>query len=281
VDVKPAALYQQASMAAALDVALPPERFEAFARRHGGVDLRKATELVVAGFPDATLALARVPVDPARLEAAFAEQAAAVEGHASEHGVARLWGTVSGERQQVATLGRDAVAVEWGRFGPLQAACYFAQGRLHRALPALTSDPLSAAAARLGDAPVRAFAPGPFGGPWAGGLGGLLRAATAVGAAARTAEAQGGEPALELTLVVLGAWGAAWAGAAERLGAAFSLLSEDPFGRLTRLNRPRWGPAVTGDPAALKLVVAVDPIALAKGVRDATDASVAAMMSSP
>jgi hypothetical protein len=188
---------------------------------------------------------------------------------------------VHGERQQVAMLGRDAVAVEWGRFGPLQAACYFAQGKLHRSHPALRSDPLSAAADRLGDAPVRGFAPGPFEGPWAAGLGGLLRAATALGAAARTVEVAGADPALELTLVLLGTWGDSWSAAAERLGAAFSVLSEDPFGRLTKLNRPRSGPAVTGDPAALRLVVAVDPVALARGVRDATDASVAAMMSSP
>jgi hypothetical protein len=281
VHAQPGALYRQATMGAALDVALAPERFEAFARRHGGVDLRGAAEVTVAGFPDTTLALARLPVEPARIEKAFTEEAAAVEGRASEQGITRLWGTVHGERQQVALLGRDAVAVEWGRFGPLQAACYFAQGKLHRARPALRSDPLSAAAERLGDAPVRGFAPGPFEGAWAAGLGGLLRAATALGAAARAVEVAGAGPALELTLVLLGAWGAGWSAAAERLGAAFSVLSEDPFGRLTRLNRPQAGPAVTGDPAALRLVVAVDPVALARGIRDATDASVAAIMSSP
>jgi hypothetical protein len=245
------------------------------------VDLRKAGALAVAGFGDSTLALARVPVDPARIEAAFGEQVVAVEGRASEHGITRLWGTAHGERQQIAMLGHEAVAVEWGRFGPLQAACYFAQGRLHRARPALRSDPLSAAADRLGEAPLRGFAPGPFVGAWGAGLGGLLRAATALGAAARAVETPGGDPALELSVVLLGAWGDGWAGAAERLGAAFSVLSEDPFGRLTQLNRPRSGPKVTGDPAALRLAVAVDPVALARGIRDATDADVAAIMSSP
>jgi hypothetical protein len=281
VVVRPTALYEQAALAGALDLALPPDRFEAFARRHGGIDLRRASEVAVAGFQDTTLALARLPIEPPRIEATFAEQGDAVEGRAVSHGITRVWGTVRGRRQQVATMGREALAVEWGRFGPLETACYFAEGRLHRSLPALRSDPLSSAAGKLGDAPVRGFAPGPFEGSWAGGLGGLLGAATAVGAAARTVETPAGDPALELTLLLLGAWGADCGGAAERLGAAFRVLSEDPLGRLTQLNRPRTGPTVSGDPSALRLVVAVDPIALARGFRDATDASVAAIMSSP
>ncbi len=69
--------------------------------------------------------------------------------------------------------------------------------------------------------------------------------------------------------------------AAERLAAAFHVLAEDPLGRLTELSRPKDGPRVTGDPTALRLEVVLDPIALARGIRDATSAAVADIVASP
>jgi hypothetical protein len=96
------------------------------------------------------LALARVRVEPWRVEAAFAARARAVEGRAVERGVTRFWGAVGEEREQVALFGRDAVGIERGALGPLQAAVYFAEGRLRRSAPALRAEPLVSAAGRLG-----------------------------------------------------------------------------------------------------------------------------------
>ncbi|HEY8039397.1 MAG TPA: hypothetical protein VIF15_06365 [Polyangiaceae bacterium] len=265
------------AVAPAVAMVLPEARFDAFAGRHGGVDLRRVSQLAVAGYPEATLALARVELEPARVEAAFGARALVVEGRAVEGGITRLWGTVGHERQQLALLGHEALGLERGRFGPLRAALYFAQGKLRRALPALRAEPLATAAALAGDAPLRAFAPGPFEGAWAAGLGGLLRAATAVAATLRPVErAPGG--AVALRVVLTGAWGADAGAAAERLAAAFNVLAADPLTRLMGLEHPLDGPRAYGDAGALRLEVTLDALALGRGLHDATDATIGEIM---
>jgi hypothetical protein len=279
VDARPADLLALPAVVSAVSVVLPAERFDAFARRHGGVDLRRATELVVAGYEAATLALAHTPVEPGRVEAAFAARAAMVEGRAVEGGVTRFWGNVGGERQQVGVFGAEAVGLELGRLGPLRAAEYFAQGKLKRASPALSAEPLARVAALLGDAPARAFAPGPFTGPWAKGLGGLLGASTAAAIAARPVagdQAPGG--ALDVQVLLAGAWGKDASAAAERLGASFQLLANDSLGRLMGLDHPLEEPRVSGDGEALRLGVLLGTVALARGLHAATDARITEIM---
>ncbi|HEY8089365.1 MAG TPA: hypothetical protein VIF09_16005, partial [Polyangiaceae bacterium] len=258
---------------------LPSERFDAFAASHGGLDLRRCEELAVAGFGDTALAVARSRFEPALVEAAFTKGALAVEGRAVEGGVVRFWGSVGGEREQIALLGGEGIAVERGRLGPLRAALYFAGGKLKRARPALRAEPLASAAALLGDAPVRAFAPGPFAGEWSAGLGGLLRAATALGLAVTAEPRPGaGEGALRARAVLCGAWGGDAPAAAQRLGAAFQLLARDPLGRLLGLDHPLEEPRVSGQPEALRLDVLLDPLVLARGIHAATDAKIAEVM---
>jgi hypothetical protein len=279
VEARPHELAANPSLAGVLAAAAPEDRLDAFAQRHGGVDLRRADQVVVASHGRATLALARLPIEPGRVEAAFAARARSVEGRAVERGVTRFWGTVGDEREQVAVFGREGVGIECGGLGPLQAAIYFAQGRLRRSLPALRAEPLAAAAGLLGDAPVRAFAPGPFEGDWATGLGGLLGGATALAARLRAATpGPGGAGALELHLVLTGAWGADAPAAAERLAASFRLLAEDPLGRLTGVDRPLDGPVATGGPDALALDVVLDSVTMSRGVRAASGAPLAEIM---
>jgi hypothetical protein len=276
VDVRPRELFESPTLGSAIAMIAPGDRVAAFERRFGGVDLHAATELAVAGFGRAALGLARVPVDPASVNAAFVSRAS-VEGRTVEHGVTRLWGTVGDEPEQIAIFGRDGAAIERGPPGPLLAAIYFAEGKLRRSLPALKAEPLAAAAARVGEAPLRGFAPGPFEGQWAAGLGGLLRAATAIAVSLRPMQARPGAAAF-LTLVLLGAWGADAPGAEQRLRAAFNVFAEDPLGRLTGLNRPIDGPRTSSDASAIKLDVVVDLVAVAAGLRDATDATAADIM---
>jgi hypothetical protein len=238
------------------------------------------------------LALARVRVEPWRVEAAFAARARAVEGRAVERGVTRFWGTVGEEREQVALFGRDAVGIERGALGPLQAAVYFAEGRLRRSAPALRAEPLMSAAGRLGEAPLRAFVPGPFADDWGAGLGGLLGASTGLAVSLGTVEAPdggapaaasaetrpAGAPSLALRLVLTGAWGVDAPAAAERLGAAFQVLVEDPLARLTGLDHPLRDPATSAAPDALALDVALDPVRMVAGVRAAMSAPVTEIM---
>jgi hypothetical protein len=259
VDARPRDLFGSRALGPAIATVVTDDRVAAFARRFGGVDPRKATELAVAGFAATTLGLARMPVDPAAFESAFAGA------------------TRDRENERAEVFAHEAVAVERGRPGPLQAAVYFAEGRLRRALPALKAEPLSAAASRIGEAPFRCFCPGPFEGRWASGVGGLMRAATAVAGAARPWDAAPGA-AVALTLLLLGAWASNAPAAEERLAAAFNVWSEDPLGRLTGIDRPIEAARTASDPGALRLDVVLDPAAIARGLRDATDASIAEIM---
>jgi hypothetical protein len=277
LEARPKELLASDVVAPAAALVVPATNLDAFAERHGGVDLRKLDTLVVASYADSTLTLARTPLQPGRVEAAFSSRTSPVEGRAVEGGVTRLWGGPADGRQQIALFGADAVGLERGRLGPLRPAIYFAQGKLHRALPALRADPLAAAVALVGPAPLRIFAPGPFVGEWSAGLGGLLRASTAV-AATMHPVARPPDGAFELQVALPGAWGSDAPAAAERLGAAFQLLANDSLGRLLGLDHPLEAPRISGDAQALRLQVVVDPLVLARGLHAATEARVDEIM---
>jgi hypothetical protein len=285
IEVRAEELLAHRALAETVALVLPDSRFAAFADRHGGLDLRRVAQLVVAGYPGATLALASGPVQPVRIEAAFAARALQVEGRAIDGRVTRLWGSVGAEREQVAIFDGKAVGLERGHFGPLRTAIYFAQSRLKRARPALRAEPLASIAKLLGEAPVRAFIPGPFEDASGRGLGGLLRATTAVALSARLIEArssrrleEAAESALEVNVVLSGAWGGDATRAAERLGAAYQLLAADALGRLTGIDHPLEEPRVSGNDEALRLEVTFDAVALARGLRAATDARISEIM---
>jgi len=277
LDARAQELLASPVLAPGVALVLPADHFDAFAQHHGGIDLRRLSHLVLAQYDGATLALGSTAVQAAHVEAAFAARAVAVEGRAVEGGVTRFWGSVGADREQVAVFDGRAVGLEKGHLGPLRAAIYFARGMLKRALPALRAEPLVRVAKLLGDAPLRAFAPGPFEGAWGAGLGGLLRATTAVGASLRPAARPTGG-ALEAQLVLAGAWGADAPRASERLAAAFQLLAADPLGRLLGIDHPLEEPRVSGDYEALRLEVILDALALARGLQAATDARMSEIM---
>jgi hypothetical protein len=292
VQARPRELTSSPLLAPAIDAVVPEERFVGFALRHGGVDLRQVSELVVAGFPETTLSLARVTVSESLIASWFAARAAPVEGRAVEGDVTRYWGSVGTAREQVAVLGGEGVGVEHGQLGPLRAALYFAEGKLKRALPALHAEPLARAAALLdadGPAPLRAFRGGPFEGEWAAGLGGLLRVTTAIAAAGRPREwlLQAGDAgaagatasgALWVTLVLVGPWGDQAQAAAERLGASFRVATNDPLGRLLGIDHPLEGPRVSGNADALRLDVTLDALALGRGLHAVTSGTMAEIL---
>jgi hypothetical protein len=276
IEARPREMLANQTLGAAITTLVDEDRFEVFAQHHG-LDLRQARQVAIAGYPATVLGLAFVSVDPPSVERAFAARALGVEGRAVEHGVTRFWGTAGGAREQVALFARAAVGVERGRLGPLNAAVYFAQGRLKRALPALEASPLAAAAKRLGAAPLRGFAPGPFQGDLGGGLGGLLAGATAVGASVRPTEGKPGA-SITLRLILTGAWGQDAPAAADRLAAWYQVLVDDPLGHLTGADRPLSPPEVTADASAVGLDVELDGLALARGLHAATGATLAEIM---
>ena len=277
VEMNPRDLLSRSALGPAVAMIVPEARFDAFARRRGGLDLRRADQIVIAAYPKATLVVARVPFEPGRVDAAFVALGGAEQGRTVEHGVTRMWRNVKGEHEEVALLAGKALIVERGQLGLLRAAVYFAEGRLRRSLPVLRAEPLASAASMVGEAPLRAFAPGPFEGEWARGLAGLLRATTAVAFSMRPV-AHPTHSALTLRILLTGAWGRDATAAGERLRSAFGVLMADPVGLLTGIDHPLEGPTVTADAGALTLDVTLDALAAARGVHSMADASIAEIM---
>lgn len=279
VDVKPRAIAEIPDLIPAIARVLPEERLQKFTSAHGGVDLRQVKELCVARYRHATLSIARVPLDPEKVAAAFetlSTQTVTRTFLSQSPPVVRLTGEVDKEPERLVLFGRETAVVERGDNGPLRAAEAFAFGRLKKAAPALRGSALKRAAEILGDEPpVRVFAPGPFEGEAARGLGGLLGAATAAGASAKWA---GRGSNLAVRVVLTGAWGDDAAAAANRFASAVQVLGDSSMGHLFGLHRPVEGPTVHGEIDALVLDATIDGAALAEGIHDAVDADVAEIM---
>lgn len=278
VDAKPRALAEIPDLIPVIARVVPEARFATFAAAHGGIDVRQITDLCIAKYRESLLTVARAPLDPTRVEKEFADRVTHPGGRSVDvvnPPVVRVWGEVNGEAQQLVLFAREMVALEQGRAGPVRAAESFALGKLRRASPVLRGAALGGVARLVGDAPVRAFAAGPFEGEMGQGLGGLVRASTAVGVSARFV----GAPAkVALRIVLTGAWGKDAPAAAERLAAAVHVVSESPFGRLLGLNQPLAAPQVRGENEALFVDVTLDAMAMARGLHDALDAEIGDIM---
>lgn len=278
VEAKPRAIAQIPDLIPAIALVLPEERLQLFTAAHGGIDPRQTKDLCVARYREAVLSIVRVPLDGEKVAAAFESRSVKATPRtllAPNPRVIRMAGEVGGEPQRLIVFGNEAAALEQGKPGPLRAAEAFAFGRLKRSAPALRGAALSRAAEVLGDAPLRVFAPGPFEGETANGLGGLLRAATAVGASATWA---GSRSNIAIRVVVTGAWGDDASAAGERLGAAAHVLANSSLGHLFGLDRPVRAPSVHVERDALVLDATIDGMALARGLHHAVDAEVAEIM---
>jgi len=282
-DVRPRRLLADPSLIAPIAAVLPEADLEAMARARGGVDLRAADELVVAGYDGATLFLVHQVVDPARLEAAFAGRVAEVEGRAVDHGgddprgvMVRVWGGLGKAHEALVVFGREAAGLSVGGDGPLKAAELFAEARLRRARPAWQAPPLDQVAGLLGEAPIRAAVAGPFRGEWSTGLGGLLGSATGGGVALRPE----GE-SVRVKVVLTGAWGDRAPEAVARLRATFDLLVASGLGRLLGLDRPASPPTFSATPESVALEVRFVVAPLLRGLADATRSQLEAIMRAP
>lgn len=280
-DIRPRALLADPALIEALAGALPEKELDMQARAQGGVDLRSADEFVVAEYAGSTLFLAHQVMDPARVETAFAAHVAEVRGRAIDRNadepgdtVVRLWGSFGKQRDALVIFGREAVAFSVGDSdAALRATELFAEHKMKRARPAWQTAPLNRVSALLGEAPLRAAAPGPFRDEWAAGLGGLLVAATAAGVALRP---EG--DAVRVNVVLAGPWGDRAADAADRMEKTYGRLVASRLGRLLGLDQPMTPPVVTPSPDSVGLEVRLRLRALVRGLGDATATGVAEMM---
>lgn len=264
VIVRPAELFGAPDLIAPLARLVPNGGLDLF-RETTGVELRTMPSALVAGFDRSTLYLGAATFDPTVVETKFRERLLESGPRlAPRPDLVRLAGRIGSSLDTLLLLGRDAVAVAVGDSLPVRAVEAYTLGRL-RAPPALAAPPLAGVAARLGDAPVLAFAPGPFEGEWAEGVRGLLHAATAVGLAIRLTPRAG----LHLTAVVAGDFARDPTRAGDLLLAAFRDLAESPLGRLAALDTPRTPPTVTPAEGALVLEVELEALPLLRGIEDA------------
>ena len=278
VEAKPRSLAQDPELIPVIGALVPEARFAAYAASHGDIDPRQVEDVCVARFGASTLVSARVLFDPARVERVFSERATAPPKRtilAVNPPVVRLEAEILGEAQHLALFGRQAVVAEAGPLRALRAAEAFGLGRLRRSSPALGTHALAPVAAALGEAPIRVLVPGPFEGELGRGLGGLLRASTGFGVAARRVEPG---PRLVVRVVLTGAWGDDGAAAAERLAAAVHVLSASALGRVLGIDQPLAGPTARAAPDALVLEATVDGARLARGAHDVLEGDIADLL---
>ena len=275
LELSPRAIAAEPELIPAISKVVPEARFVAFAASHGGIDVRQIQELCVAHYKESTLAVSRSPFDPAKVEKTFGERIVGGSGRTVDvvnPPVVHLFGPrdASGTTAHVVMFGSEALAYEESAKGMgVRAAEAFALGKLKKAQPALKSAALAQVSSLVGDAPFRAFAPGPFDGDLAQGLGGLMRATTAIGFSVKPA----GEK-LVVRMVLMGAWHEDAHAAGERLAAAVHVISESGLGHLLGLAKPLAEPKVTSREDALVVEAAYDPNLLATGFHDALDAEV-------
>ncbi len=262
---RPAELFR--ALRLPLGLLVPPAGLDRLAA-YTGFDLRLADELALASDGRSTLYLARVAHDPALVEARFRERLTDEPPQAREgSSVVRVSGRAGEARRAFADLGGSVVAFETGEPGLLRVAVAFARGRLKRARPALSAEPLASLARRLGDAPLRFFALNPARDPWPKGARGLLERALAAGLVASPAP-----EGLKVRGAAAGTWDNPPSSALGRLEATLRDLGRSSLGRLTAFGEPVVPFAFRGDRDVIEVEGALDAAKLAEGLHAMTSA---------
>jgi hypothetical protein len=254
-----------------------------------GFDLRQIPEAIVATYAgdeggrpgeslDGTLYLVRHNGDPTAIERLFRARLVGDEHRALDRpDVVRLSGKIGSTHATLLLAGRDVAGFQFGGSaarGPARVAALYALDKLKKSPTILSEDPLKALDARLGQAPLRAFALGPFEGELTRGARGLLAGATAIGGTVRPSAREG----LLVVVAVSGDFAASGPAASHELAAAWDDLARGSFGHLLGLDDPIEKPLATHAADAVAIAVEIDPGRLAKGLASATSARIEEIM---
>jgi len=253
----------------------PEFRFEAF-HKSSAIDLRKAHRVVVASYHGSTLFVIGGVADPVEAERRFRQRLMRdiVRTEHREDVVQVAGRLANGEVRALAALLPDVVVIESGGTKYTKAVCLHALGKLKRSAPALQAPGMPGLVERLGKAPIRGFAPGPFQGEWEKGLHGLLGAATGAAGAVRITPVG----TLQASFAVAGDWGDRAEAASLRLEHSWNDLASSGFGRLTDLEKPVRPALPTHAPDAASLTVEVDAHRFLEGLRAAVSARIEEIM---
>ena len=248
-----------------------------------GLDLRVIPEFALAGYIDGTddcvAWLLRHRDTPLQLERKFRQRLTSDPRRIEvDHQLLRVSGKIGTRAHGFVTIGPDVVGYQFGgdqRQGPMRIASLYAQGRLEN-IPTVLADPTLGALDRALRAPIKLLLPGPFEGERAGGLRGLLGAASGAGAALAPTDQQ----TLRLSVLLAGEYGEGdrRQDALPYLQAAWQDLVDADLGRLLRLHEPVTPPQVFSSPLGIGLQVTLDPMKLADGLAAATIYSVRQIM---
>lgn len=265
---RPLELAQNAEFAEAAGRLLPEARLNAYADATG-VDLRTVPTGLVAGFDYATLYMAEMRTGQARVEQRFIERLLHDADIDSKHPKLRKLSGVAGQTPETLLISRGQwVAVAVGDPSPARVAEGFALRRLRRSPPALRGSALSTLPAKLEQAPLRFYAPGPFEGEWARAARGLLARTFAVGFAGTPAS--GG--VLDACVVLSGDFADLGSEAEPRVLGAWEDLSQSSTGTLLGLRETSGPVRVRATAEQLELCVPLSLTALARGLRAAVSA---------
>ncbi|MFT3773658.1 MAG: hypothetical protein QM820_50430 [Minicystis sp.] len=185
--------------------------------------------------------------------------------------VVRVSGKIGSTQATMIVLGNEVVGFQFGGSpsrGPARIASLYALDRLKKSPTVMSEDPLKALSTRLGSAPFRAFAVGPFEGELARGARGLLAGATAIGGTVRPSAREG----LLAVIAVSGDFSKSGEPASRELTNAWSDLAGGSFGHMLGLDEPIERPLATHGTDAVAVAVEVDPNKLAKGIAALTSA---------
>lgn len=259
----------------------PEQNLDRFAS-HTGFDLRQIPEAAVATYGsedrETTLWLVRHNGDRVAVERLFRARLTSGEHRAVDrHDVVRVSGKIGSTPATMVVLGGDVVGYQFGGSaarGPARIASLYALDKLKKSPTVMSEDPLRALAARLGPAPFRAFAVGPFEGELARGARGLLAGATAIGGTIRPSARDG----LLVVIAVAGDFSKSAEPASRELVTAWEELARGSFGHLLGLDAPVEPPLATHAADAVTVAVEIDPNKLAQGLADLTSARLAEIM---
>jgi hypothetical protein len=268
------ALVQPAALGKALSDLASADRLDALADLLG-FDPRLADEAVLADYGASTLFLFRVAHDPEVVERRFRERVPGqVVRIVHEPRIVRITGVVGKTPRSLVFLDERVIALEVGGEGYARAVVGFATEKLHRAHPALSVEPLQTLAAALGKQPLQLYLPSPAKEPWSVGAHGLLEVTSAVGLAARPTD-----EGLFVELLATGQYGDAASPVRARLEATVRDVVTSPLGSLTGVVEPRAAYTYDVTPERLRVTTTWDAARIAKGLRNATSASIAEIVS--
>jgi hypothetical protein len=247
-----------------------------------GFDLRQIPEAAIASYagdgPEAMIYLVRHNGDPLGVERLFRARLVGGEQRSVDRpDLVRVSGKIGSRNAAAVMIGPDVAGFQFGgsiKAGPARIAALYAADRLKKSPTVLADASIKALAARLGAAPVLAFAVGPFEGALARGARGLLAGATAIGASARPSAREG----ILVVIAVAGDFSKSGEAASRELHTAWNDLAGGSFGKLLGLDRPIEPPLPTHAADAVAIAVELHADRLAKGLASATAARIEEIM---